>query len=421
MSLEFLTFFISWVKEPYNFSIITFVIFVIALLIKDRKNIERDFIIFMRRTERGRDFLNNIANKAPKFWRYLGSASVFACFGVMGFGIFMVVRTLYTSLIAQAGPGLSLVIPLPIEEPMLGYGYLGVPLWFWIIPVATVMIVHEGFHGIMMRVNDVKIETLGWVFMAVIPGAFVEPNEESLDKSSWKTKLRVFAAGSTANFILFGTVLLFSTLLFAPTFFSGSIAFTGYVNHTSYNLSEPFPANRLNITPGIVAINGNKINSREEFIDIIGRQSPGEVVDIKTSTGTPGEFNNHEVKLARDPNNKSRPFLGIENPSYNEPGNIRCSLTLPDGLWNNFCSIPKDEYTGYSNILSFIQKLLIYIVVLNLGIGIFNLLPIKPLDGGLMVEAISERFAPNHSKKIVRAATAIMVSIIILSFLAPVL
>ncbi|MFB6075805.1 MAG: hypothetical protein ABEK17_01545, partial [Candidatus Aenigmatarchaeota archaeon] len=137
MSSGFLSSIVNWSMDPYNFSILAFVVFIILLLIKDRKNIERDSIVFMRRTERGRGFLNSVANKGPKFWKYLGSGSVFVCFGVMAIGIFAILRTFYISLTTpQAGPGLSAVLPLPIKEPILGfmdYGFMGIPFWFWII------------------------------------------------------------------------------------------------------------------------------------------------------------------------------------------------------------------------------------------------------------------------------------------------
>ncbi|MFB6088537.1 MAG: site-2 protease family protein, partial [Candidatus Aenigmatarchaeota archaeon] len=395
------------------------VAFIIILILKDRKKIERDSVILMRKTERGRAFLNKVANISPKFWKYFGSGTVFICFGVMGFGIFLILRTLYTSLISQGAPGLSLVIPLPIKEPILGYGFLGVPFWFWIIPVATVMLIHEGFHGIMMKSNRVKIQSLGWVFLAVIPGAFVEPDEESLDKSNWKTKLRIFAAGSTGNFVLFIIILGFTTLLFAPAFFSGSIGFTGYVDHNAYNLSEPFPANKLNLTPGIVAIDGERMRSTEQFINTLNSHKPEETIDIKTTTSNPGEFKTYEVELGTNPDNESKPFLGILNPYYHEPADIKCTMALPNGLWNNLCSTPKEAYIEYSEVLSFLLKLFVYIAILNLGIGVFNLLPIKPLDGGLMVEALSEKFVPEHSEKIVRGVTFLMTAIILVSFLAP--
>ncbi|MFB6075804.1 MAG: M50 family metallopeptidase, partial [Candidatus Aenigmatarchaeota archaeon] len=257
------------------------------------------------------------------------------------------------------------------------------------------------------------MESIGWIFLLIIPGAFVEPNEESLDKSDWKTKLRVFAAGSTGNFMLFAIVLGFTTILFVPAFFSGNINFAYYANHTKYNLSEPFPANKLNITPGIIAVDGNKIENVDEFVDLINKKSPGDTISLTTMADTSDKFKTYEVNLSQDPKNKTRAFLGIVGVEYVNPTNVGCSLTIPAGFWNNLCATPKSQFMNYAPILLFLRKLLTYIMVLNLGIGVFNLLPIKPLDGGLMLETLSERFIPKHSERIVSISRSLMIAVIL--------
>lgn len=394
---EFLNLVINWLSDFYTLSAFIFVLIIISILIKDRKKVEREFIVFMRRTEKGRNFLDKIANKNPKFWKYLGSASVFVCFGVMIYGVYYLFERLYTSMITQAGPALSLVIPFPSKEPVFGYGYLGVPFWYWIIPVATVLLVHEGLHGVMMRMENVKIKSLGWVFLAVIPGAFVEPDEENLNKKNWKTKLRVYAGGSTGNFILFIFAWLGLTFLITPTFYTTAVMPAGYINATHYNQTEPFPAQKAELKGPILSINEERIHSLKDLQKIMNKTRPGEVISVETPKKT------YSLKLASDPKNKNRGFMGV---SFNE--NWKTNVLSKGYRTSNF-----------AGLIEFIQGLVLWIMILNLGIGVFNLLPLKPLDGGLMIEALSEKFLPNYKGQVVRFTSAFILTLILATFLFP--
>ena len=60
-----------------------------------------------------------------------------------------------------------------------------------------------------------------------------------------------------------------------------------------------------------------------------------------------------------------------------------------------------------------------WVAMLNLGIGLFNLLPLKPLDGGYMLEILlSYKMSEKHYKPIVNALSAVMAMIIVFSIVA---
>ncbi|WP_367883132.1 site-2 protease family protein [Thermococcus peptonophilus] len=61
------------------------------------------------------------------------------------------------------------------------------------------MVVHELSHGIVARADKLPLKSVGLVLLAVIPGAFVEPDEEELAKAPLRSRLRVYGAGSMAN------------------------------------------------------------------------------------------------------------------------------------------------------------------------------------------------------------------------------
>ena len=63
--------------------------------------------------------------------------------------------------------------------------------------------------------------------------------------------------------------------------------------------------------------------------------------------------------------------------------------------------------------------LLMWIYVFNLGIGIVNMLPIKPLDGGLMFEEIVRHFTKRDTI-IVKIVGGIMLIVLLFNLIGPI-
>ncbi|MEF8867155.1 MAG: site-2 protease family protein [Haloarculaceae archaeon] len=169
-------------------------------------------------TQRGRDFLEWLSGPT-RFWRAWGN------FGV---GIALVVMVGSFLLVGFAGvQAVTNPQPTALNEPRNVLAIPGVnqflPLSAAVEIVAGLVIglvVHEGGHGLMCRVEDIDIESLGLAFLAFIPvGAFVEPDEDSRRRASRGGQTRMFAAGVTNNFAV--TVIAFA-LLFGPV--AGSIS-----------------------------------------------------------------------------------------------------------------------------------------------------------------------------------------------------
>ena len=97
-------------------------------------------------------------------------------------------------------------------------------------------------------------------------------------------------------------------------------------------------------------------------------------------------------------NNESRGFFGIQANKHFE---------MVD---NSLGPLPW--------ILFELVELFNWIAMLNLGIGLFNLLPLKPLDGGYMLEILlSYKLSEEHYVPIVNAISAVMAIIIIFSII----
>ena len=168
------------------------------------------------------------------------------------------------------------VLPSASPEANMGPGYLAVPFWYWIISIGLLIVVHEGFHGIMAAMEKVRIKSLGWGLLAVIPLAFVEPDEEELQKKSASSQLRVFAAGSFANFLLAGVCLLIGA-----TVFSGMVASTGVAYQGVF---ADYPAEEVNLTGMIIRIDDYDIRTTDDLSIALREIGHNKTVTIYTLT-----------------------------------------------------------------------------------------------------------------------------------------
>lgn len=373
----------------YPLSVLAFITLLALLLYRDRKKIERKYkVLFIRRTRKGRNFIDRVTLAYPRLWRAVGDVGVVIGFAGMIGGLFFLIKQITTP---RAGPGLAFIVPSPAAEASVGYGYVLIPFWFFIIGIATLVMIHEGFHAIQVRRENVKIKSMGLALLAILPGAFVEPDERSLRKKSWFSQLRVYAAGSFGNFVLAGAVILALSFIFVPLFTTDVIGFIKYVEAPPG--SGPYPAELAGLTSPIVAIDGQRVESTTQFTSILSAKKPGDTVTVETLKGT------YVIKLASRPGDPSKAYLGVEG--------VQRTRILREPYRTN---------PTQAGALNFAMDLLAWIFTLNLGVGLVNLFPIKPLDGGLMLDALAKRFVPRWADDIMRASAAFVVVLILLTF-----
>jgi membrane-associated protease RseP (regulator of RpoE activity) len=164
-------------------------------------------------TVRGRKLLNRIASP-KRFWRAWGN---------FGLGVAMVVMvTAVAYFVVQAV--VILQNPPGIERLAQPSYYLAVPGVNPLLPLEMApeivlglligLVVHEGGHGILCRVEDIEVDSLGLVFLSFVPmGAFVQPEEKSQRNANRGARARMFAGGVTNNFAVTAVFLI---LLFGP-------------------------------------------------------------------------------------------------------------------------------------------------------------------------------------------------------------
>jgi membrane-associated protease RseP (regulator of RpoE activity) len=426
--------------DPYFLSIIAFIAFLAYVIHHDRKHIEvHHFVLLMRRTQRFRRLLDDIANRtgprllvagllsvfiliggllasasahsveavitavglaaagtggivtlllAPKrWWMVVGTLAVIATLYYMAQGMWLLGNIAYmvgTGEISQ--PALQLILPTPSATGASGPGYILIPFWFWLITIAAILIPHEFLHGIIARAEKISLKSVGLLLLLIFPGAFVEPNEKQLKKASLMKQLRIYAAGSFANFMVALLIIIFVSFMLWP--------WAALPGITLLTVNSTSPAAAAGLTPGmeLVAANGNQINvTYNEYLgghgflwEELGPRNPGDRITLTTSDNTV-----YDVTLGQ---NNNVTYLGI---TY-----------MP-------------HFKVDPNTFMMFMQLLTLMFMFSFAVGLFNILPIWPLDGGLMVEAIAKHFSPKNASYIVRAISTIVLLIVIFSFIGP--
>jgi membrane-associated protease RseP (regulator of RpoE activity) len=369
----------------YYYLIAFAVIWILAGIFHERLSnhgFEINFPVIMWKTQRLRGLISRINNLSPRFWRWFMNLGIVVAFGAMIF----ITWTLVSSLPSVfETPAVSIVIP-GVEMPGSS---IYIPFVYGLIGLATVLIVHEFSHGVQAVGEKISIKSIGLLLFAIIPGAFVEPDEDELKEAKRTSRLRVYAAGSVANISLALIALLLVSLFSAgiPAFFAeDGIAVDRVVTDS--------PSDGI-LKEGMVlkSVDNHQITNSTDYIDIVSSYKPGDNVTVQTDQGS------YTLTLDKNPNNDSRGFFGIQAVKHFEM--INDSLgPLP---W----------------ILFELVEMFQWIAMLNLGIGLFNLLPIKPLDGGYMLEILlSYKLSEEHYKPIVNALSVVMAMIIVFSLVA---
>lgn len=333
------------------------------------------------------------------------------------FMFLMLILIVYSLQSLLNSPQVGLVLP--------GVDYPGSPVYvpfaYGIIALATVMVIHEFGHGILARVDGIRIKSIGVLLLAILPGAFVEPNEEDIKKSGRMTKLRIYSAGSIFNLGLAAVSLIIFLLISAVAIGGVGLGIPGFtVPGTSIktqpvtilNMSEPvFPTfnsdgiqissvvpgspsyGKLNQGAVIDNINGISTHNTTQFQNYVSTLKVGDNVSIQTDQGSVN------IIAAKNPNNDSA-YMGIR-------------------VAQNFV-VDKNVVHTYGTTLPWflydLSQLFFWIFLLNFAVGTFNLLPMKPLDGGLILEELlRSKISEKNVQRIMNPISYILILILVVS------
>jgi membrane-associated protease RseP (regulator of RpoE activity) len=331
--------------------------------------------------------------------------------------------------VAQAGPTANLLIPGLNQYLPITYG--------WLALVITI-IIHEAGHGIVARVYNIRVDSTGIVLFLVIPiGAFVNIERDELNRATLKQKSAVLTAGPLNNMILAGASLV--ALFFVISTLSPvlSDADSPQFGATIFSVNDGSLAQSIGLTPHSVlqSIGGENILRSEDVTRLL-RSHLGQTVEM-TWIDPSGNKVTKDVTLpsAVEP---GKPILGVNAATVDTKavlerykgafGQNPLALLLPPTIQPGAVPYsdpmaPNYQSSVFGSYLVFapIANILFWSWFINFNVGIFNALPIGPLDGGQLYGALIEKKA--KSKAIAKNAnmllTLVMVGIVAASLVLP--
>ncbi len=256
-------------SELLAWTVIGLALYWLGLIVLRRAGLMPSFVgtqgpIVTIHTTRGRDFLDWLS----------GPKRVWRAWANLGIGISVVVMVaMFAFLLSAAISALtSPEVSTDVQQPR---NVLVIPGVNDFLPLSATpgivfgllvgLVVHEGGHGLLCRVEDIDINSMGVAMLAILPiGAFVEPDQQSSRDASRGGQTRMFAAGVTNNFAI--TLIAFA-LLFGPI--AGSIAVAP--GAAVGGVAPDSPAAEAGIEPNdrITEINGEAVESNDDLADRI--------------------------------------------------------------------------------------------------------------------------------------------------------
>ena len=364
--------------------------------ITKKVGIERDAFVAIWKTRHFVNILERGGKKFKRFWRFYGNFGIVLGI-VMMINVFalLAIQAYFAITQPDAGGGVVLIIP-----------GITIPLWYGLFALLVVLIVHEFSHGFLACSEELKVKSVGLVLFAIIPGAFVEPDEDELRETTRRKRMRVFAVGSLANLITGLIALCLIALLIPHTVEPNGLYIAGTKNETDTDTPDG----------GEVLYSIDNITVRD--FDKLDDQLDNDMsyYTLETSDGTYTYYGYAE----RDGRNLT---IYSENTTVtfilsDMSNSLFVDLIMPIRPIYFYREPYYSTKDGVSSWIWIIIKQLSWIALLNIGIGLINLLPMLPLDGGALFKDMAQK-ATNDEKgrKIAIAMSFISLFIIILNII----
>jgi len=259
-------------------------------------------------------------------------------------------------------------------------------LVYFLLAAPIVLVIHEVAHGIVARLEKIKVKSGGFAIIIALIAGFIEPDEEEFNRARRISKIRVIAAGSTSN-MLFSFIIV-GLLLFNPSFGNVLEALSPTVRGLFYNdpigvpivsVIEGSGAEKAGIKAGdiIVGINDTQVRTPQDLAKV--KLTPGEQVNVKVLRD--GELINLQVTIGRAEDDPNRGLIGI----------VRDMFPYMPPKVNFWIPWPQEVF-----------MFLLWLWMLSFFIGIFNMLPMLPLDGEKYISSLVENKVSDDKFKVIR-------------------
>lgn len=380
-------------------------------------------VVLMVRTQRGTKLIETLS-KPKRFWNAVADVGlVVTLLGMVAMTVLFVWSALF-ALQPDSGLqplGLSEILVIPGVNPF-------VPLWYGLVALIVTLVVHEGGHGILARANGMRLKSLG-LLVAVVPiGAFVEPDEEDLKAGSRRKRLRVFAAGPAIN------VAVAALCLAGFAAMAGAAAVAPGVHVAGVVAGAPAADAGLAGGMSLLAVDNTTLAGWPDLRGYLDTTSPGQTIRLTADdgtvhavalesrwdntpsavqdailAGTPEAIATCEAVLRHEVTSgpacaeelQRLSFMGFNPLLPEELGFLRDPFAHGGLGFLSLVSLPIGEVRGSPYLSTYMPAfldapvaasseglywiaatMLFWLFWINLMVGLTNILPMLPLDGG---------------------------------------
>jgi len=418
--------------------LVVFTLMVIIFLYIKRKNLKREGIIYLYRTQIGLKFIDYVSKKYKKQLNWIQYFVIFIGYVLMVSMVYLFFKLIYLFV---ASPLFVKEIKIPPLMPLIPYlpeifklDFLP-PFYFtyWIIVIAIIAVGHEFSHGIFARLHNINVKSTGFGFLGPFLAAFVEPDEKQTEKSSISAQLSVLAAGSFANVVMAVIFWVILLIFFISCFSPAGVIFNTYsisniqvdniekINGITINQPILDNINQLDLSANMTKITFNNKDYQvmtSEFISELG-EGKEEIMaynDMPAINARLGgvitKINNVEVRGVEDLsreiskyeigeeiivetlyNEETKKYNLILEECYNKENKACIGIGFLEyeqtGIMGKMYSLfgffkqPNVYYKpGFGEFTIFIYNLLWWIVLINISVALVNMLPLGIFDGG---------------------------------------
>ncbi|MBI5000005.1 MAG: site-2 protease family protein [Euryarchaeota archaeon] len=355
------------------------------------------------KTKRGRDFLARLATK-ERFWRWYGTVAIVACLGAAFVitGLLLWQSVLVMEVPAESAPTPQMVLGLPGLNPLI-------PLWYGIFGLVVAIVVHEFAHGILTLAAKMKVKTMGIVFLVVPIGAFVEPDEEELGRAERRARMRMYAAGPATNM---GFALIFA-VIFSMVFMAAVQPAHAGVGITRVDPGTP-AYGTMEAGMILVSLNGTETATSNDFKEAMNATRAGQRVNMTVYQREQGtEPYNISVVLGdrgnyypNEDGASGKGYLGVISTTTSTdiyhplsaskdisevPSRVLVYIFLPMAHLSPIQD-PTTDFYAVQGPLAALPPDVFWVLAnacywafwINLMVGLTNVMPAVPLDGGFL-------------------------------------
>lgn len=396
-------------------------------------NYELKLPLILIHTPFGLRFFDRVANS--RLGKIYASFNIYLMPLITALAVFLIMGSLLVLFsndsaregIREIGPQGNLLIPG--LNPILPWTY------GWIGLVVTI-IIHEAGHGIVARVYNTKVESTGIVLFLGIPiGAFVNIQQDELNRTTFKQKSAILTAGPLNNMVLagisFGLLFLLVSSLTPVSNIQGDETGITVLSIGENSLAKSIGLSKNSI---ITYINAEPIEDVQELRKIL-RDNLGTTIQMQWISEDKKEQTKSVELPASIPESKG--ILGVTlTDAFFDPGLVLdnyknlfltnpLAILMPPTLQQSLVPYSDTMASYYSSSIfgptfPIIANLLFWIWFINFNVGIFNALPITMLDGGQWYGTLLENKIKTKSKiKPFTILSIVFVIIVILSFTLP--